>query len=1104
MVNNDIAVFINGINLTRYVVMPLKWANLLDERLDEGIISLRNCPVKVIAPLSTVEIRINNSVVMGSQTTYNKQKTMYMIVSSIADSNENPVGSGRYDHELNIIEPTKLLERIIVDSITYTNVNSKIFTANARPMRYDVTYRSNASSADYDNHFKGEPSTFVSPIETNTALTLPSWNTLWTLPSALEAQWVNINIQVINSNGSVIGSTTSPSSSLSVNIPQTGYYTIVYNGQYSSRPGRDEIIRNFPTLTFYLTATENHFALKKLTITDVINRLLDVAEPITAAEQPRFTLDSTQAALFDNILAPQFSFTKQTLRECLQAIGGVVHGEPRLNVVSGTNSYVISYDLYGSAEFGNVQTLPYVKETVSQVIDQYCTSIDTSAENLVNAIGESVGAFVSGRNGVITEPYDGGFKTVRCDSIYTRITEDNMLIATQLPIYAIQKLECGIIPQNENAGANTDTSNWTTIAGTANATDNFLYAGEGVVINADVVVTSTPTGETGVTATVTQITNNRIYFTLNNTDIGIFNLDITVYFYPLFNITPYAFESSIYNSQLSSYGGIYPYSKAYALVYTQGSKNITGLNFKQDNAISPVFEKYAIINILEEVSGRSINITTEYPLLAFRVTYTPFYSARVAQTKPYIGDTPRGSTLIYNQGANVIESRFYGENLKGVIARLGNVEKTKTYRLSRLGLIPKAGQKYDEDYYISAVNVELFPNLINVTIGLSKDFNRLSQYIGISSVKRFSEVSQTQALERNVLYRDYIVIGDNVTADSDSRIGDTLLNAISATFTADRGVMPVTSVIAWGSSYNGVQLPIVQLPVIGLAFGNSISFEWAYEDNYSAGAVSQYETNGSSGIDKVSGFFQNNYQYTDFYGRMYYYNFDLQSSGTIPANFDEQSEIGCALPGYSGTAPTTSSGYVSTLGISAEKMRKDNREIIKVNEQIDFVTNRKGLIIGSALASNNPAVGGVSVQSAKLYVFTDMLDKFINHVSGSIPVTFNSQTVGPYTIQTLDLPSAELNLSAVSDGQFYLTVTGGTFPGSSGTQYKAWAIVTAQLSNTEQVEDEEGNQTTQTVQYGGDVLIAQNMDFSAGDTFSPIYFTKKKEVFDKTVWITAR
>lgn len=1096
MVNNVIAIYINGINLTRYVVMPLKWANLLDERLDEGIISLRNCPVKVIAPLSTVEIRINNSVVMGSQTTYNKQKTMYMIVSSIADSNENPVGSGRYDHELNIIEPTKLLERIVVDSITYTNVNSKIFTANARPVTPVLN--------DVGESAVSTPSTYISPLEAKSSFTLSSITAIYNGQNSLAATHNNQNSYIsVVVNGNEIQRVESLTQGIVISSVPNNIFTVEYGfWQYASYGGSTTYL--WSTITYTFTGIENHFALKKLTITDVINRLLDVAEPITAAEQPRFTLDSTQAALFDNILAPQFSFTKQTLRECLQAIGGVVHGEPRLNVVSGTNSYVISYDLYGSAEFGNVQTLPYVKETVSQVIDQYCTNIDTSAENLVNAIGESVGAIVSGRNGVITEPYDGGFKTVRCDSIYTRITEDNMLIATQLPIYAIQKLECGIIPQNENAGANTDTSNWTTIADKPNATDYFYYAGEGVVINADVVVTSTPTGETGVTATVTQITNNRIYFTLNNTDIGIFNLKITVYFYPLFDITPYAFESSIYNSQLSSYGGIYPYSKAYALVYTQGSKNITGLNFKQDNAISPVFEKYAIINILEEVSGRSINITTEYPLLAFRVTYTPFYSARVAQTKPYIGDMPRGSTLIYNQGANVIEGRFYGENLKGVIARLGNVEKTKTYRLSRLGLIPKAGQKYDEDYYISAVNVELFPNLITVTIGLSKDFNRLSQYIGISSVKRFSEVSQTQALERNVLYRDYIVIGDSVTADSDSRIGDTLLNAISATFTADRGVMPVTNVIAWGTSYNGAQLPIVQLPVIGSAFGNSISFEWAYEDNYSAGAVSQYETNGSSGIDKVSGFFQNNYQYTDFYGRMYYYNFDLQASGTIPANFDEQSEIGCALPGYSGTAPTTSSGYVSTLGISAEKMRKDNREIIKVNEQIDFVTNRKGIIIGSALASNNPAVGGVSVQSAKLYVFTDTLDKFINHVSGSIPVTFNSQTVGAYTIQTLDLPSAALNLSAVSDGQFYLTVTGGTFPGSSGTQYKAWAIVTAQLSHTEQVEDEEGNQTTQTVQYGGDVLIAQNMDFSAGDTFSPIYFTKKKEVFDKTVWITAR
>lgn len=121
MINNTVAVYINGINLTRYVVMPIKWANFLDEQLDEAVLSLRNCPVRVIHPLTPVEIRITNTVIMGSTTVSSKSVTKYMIVSDQPDSNENPVGSKRYDHDFGIIEATKLLERTIVDSITYTN-----------------------------------------------------------------------------------------------------------------------------------------------------------------------------------------------------------------------------------------------------------------------------------------------------------------------------------------------------------------------------------------------------------------------------------------------------------------------------------------------------------------------------------------------------------------------------------------------------------------------------------------------------------------------------------------------------------------------------------------------------------------------------------------------------------------------------------------------------------------------------------------------------------------------------------------------------------------------------------------------------------------------
>lgn len=132
MVKNEIAVYIDGINLTRYVVQPIKWANLLDEQLDEAVISLRNCAKKVIPPLTPVEIRITNSVTMGSSTVYSKSETKYMVVADQPDSNENPVGSGRFDHDFGIIEATKVLERVVVDSITYTNASSKIYTDNAK------------------------------------------------------------------------------------------------------------------------------------------------------------------------------------------------------------------------------------------------------------------------------------------------------------------------------------------------------------------------------------------------------------------------------------------------------------------------------------------------------------------------------------------------------------------------------------------------------------------------------------------------------------------------------------------------------------------------------------------------------------------------------------------------------------------------------------------------------------------------------------------------------------------------------------------------------------------------------------------------------------
>lgn len=98
-------ILIDGQN-TR-VALPVKWNELLDERLDEDRLSLRHEQTELYRIGAPVSIKVND-----------KQKDF---IISADESTEVPPGSGYYDHELSLIEPTKLLEGTVVESLTFTN-----------------------------------------------------------------------------------------------------------------------------------------------------------------------------------------------------------------------------------------------------------------------------------------------------------------------------------------------------------------------------------------------------------------------------------------------------------------------------------------------------------------------------------------------------------------------------------------------------------------------------------------------------------------------------------------------------------------------------------------------------------------------------------------------------------------------------------------------------------------------------------------------------------------------------------------------------------------------------------------------------------------------
>lgn len=152
------------VDYTKHMIASFKYSNLLDEQLDEGTITLKkvlnkayfkpmtrvrititNSPLAIYSQEMANNIRLNSdlnfSLVNGEYKSYDGRTTFAydsntkrITITAIKDflvandnGIENPVGSGKYDHEMYLIEQTKYLERFIGDSITFTNALGKTY-----------------------------------------------------------------------------------------------------------------------------------------------------------------------------------------------------------------------------------------------------------------------------------------------------------------------------------------------------------------------------------------------------------------------------------------------------------------------------------------------------------------------------------------------------------------------------------------------------------------------------------------------------------------------------------------------------------------------------------------------------------------------------------------------------------------------------------------------------------------------------------------------------------------------------------------------------------------------------------------------------------------
>lgn len=515
------------------------------------------------------------------------------------------------------------------------------------------------------------------------------------------------------------------------------------------------------------------------------------------------------------------------------------------------------------------------------------------------------------------------------------------------------------------------------------------------------------------------------------------------------DITPYVYEDAEYKV-LDSYSSQYPYSKMYALKYTQGQPNITELGFERQNAVSQAFEGIAIKNIIYRQSGKGVNWWNnlwddeDVFKLQYRLTYIPSTNAYVTQSKAYTQDIVEEISLAYNQSASKVSSNAYGENLKGMVAKFGNVEKNKTYIFPSLDLIPKVGKLFDNDYYISTTKYEVYPQFVKCEVGLSKDYNNKSAYVELNTSLEFFEYDRSVITDRYIVYEDYCEIGLDSNADAKSLITNLGVDKFASAFEFGVQGEDTSLVKAQGFDANGNDLGEFVLPVLTLGIGNSMLFAYQYEDSVSAGNVASYV--GSQRI-------QNFAKYVDDYGEVDALKLQFGNSAEAFDTYSKATTLGDTIP-Y-----TTNLGAVNVyFDTNSDNLKivKGVAEIPHFSYQVHFVANNKQIIIGSGLASKNPLVTRETMEY-KLFALSNKINKFENRINLT-----NAVDVGTIIIsKNYDKQQIKIN----------------DFMAPAG-EWLAWAIV-------------------QTYNSQNQLIIGENINFKSGDIVEMPYFTFKRKITEE-------
>ena len=482
-----------------------------------------------------------------------------------------------------------------------------------------------------------------------------------------------------------------------------------------------------------------------------------------------------------------------------------------------------------------------------------------------------------------------------------------------------------------------------------------------------------------------------------------------------YDMTDFVFEHNIYKllpilsiaATTSGLDTTYTHYRGNSIYYHKYGTQITGFQYKEPSANNDKAYaiKVAIYTVLANnnalgsiTSAANVHIND----FVFKITYRTRDDARFKSFKPDLRKFIRNAdndlypyqAQFNNQLDRIVDSAKFGSNTYGTLLRSGNEQLSESEYITKLSSLKDSGDLYiknDNLFYVVKNTMVVYPNNIECEVEYSKDYNKLSEIIGIDSEPRFYEIPEDKTVKRNVAIDNFFLIKENFDVPSGTKSISSMDSQILQTINSAATRQPKFAYTRFSNVGSNADTKdfskVVVVPCMCYASGNTLTVEWDMQDNFGAGdnqidVSSEYAAmyKNSSYMAQVFSTFgisysstgettfttANSIQYCDVYGKCDIVNFFFVSSSLdyslVPSVIKSMPDVNVNDGIYSSLSQNCSGNYIQKSDYSKYDTKsgsyfddnnvgyiinKDARETIGINVSYHLITDTDRIIIAN-------------------------------------------------------------------------------------------------------------------------------------------------------------